>query len=270
MNFLARDTVSFSEEFWEKIDKTIVDTVRKNLIGRQFLSLFGPLGSGVMSIHIDELTVNEEAGEGVIRTKGRRFTEIPQIFEDFILLWRDIENSEQAGFPLDLSRAMVAAQAIAKKEDNIIFFGNEFLECEGLFNTPGVSKISRSDWATGENAFSDIVNGLSMFNSKGLIGHYSLIVSPDVFAQLQRIQPALGMMEADRIRKMLDGRLFNAQVLGKNKAILVCAEPQYMDLVLGKDMETGYLETKDFNHVFRILETAALRIKCKDAIVVFE
>ena len=41
-----------------------------------------------------------------------------------------------------------------------------------------------------------------------------------------------------------------------------------MDLVVGKDIETGYLESKDFNHVFRILETVALRIKMKDAIVI--
>ena len=51
---------------------------------------------------------------------------------------------------------------------------------------------------------------------------------------------------------------------------MVCAEPQYMDLAVGKDIETGYLETTDFNHVFRIMETVALRIKQKDAIIVFE
>lgn len=52
--------------------------------------------------------------------------------------------------------------------------------------------------------------------------------------------------------------------------MLVCAEPQYMDLALGADLGVGYLELKDFNHVFRILETAALRIKNSEAIVVFE
>ena len=41
-----------------------------------------------------------------------------------------------------------------------------------------------------------------------------------------------------------------------------------MDLAVGKDIETAYLETKDLNHVFRIIETVALRIKSKDAIIV--
>ena len=52
--------------------------------------------------------------------------------------------------------------------------------------------------------------------------------------------------------------------------LMVCAESQYMDLAVGADLGVGYLELKDFNHAFRILETAALRIKDPNAIVVFE
>ena len=43
-----------------------------------------------------------------------------------------------------------------------------------------------------------------------------------------------------------------------------------MDLALGMDFSIGYSEMKDFNHVFRLMETAALRIKNPEAIVVFE
>jgi len=270
MNFLARDTFPFPQDFWDNIDKTVVDTVRKNLVGRKFLTIFGPLGAGTISVQIDDISSVEEIAEGAVRTSGRTLIEVPQIFEDFILRWRDIENSEMTGAPVDLSRAIVAAQAMARKEDSLIFFGNEFLGYEGLMNASGTMKMKRGDWSTGENAFSDIAKGLSSFESKGIIGRCALIVSPDLFVQLQRIQPALGMMEAERIRQMLGGSLFIAPVLGKDKAVLVCAEPQYMDLAVGKDMETGYLEPKDFNHVFRIIETAALRIKCRDAIIVYE
>jgi uncharacterized linocin/CFP29 family protein len=43
-----------------------------------------------------------------------------------------------------------------------------------------------------------------------------------------------------------------------------------MDLVIGQDMITAFLESVSLNHNFRILETLLLRIKRKDAIVVFE
>lgn len=270
MDFLARDTVSFSDDFWDKLDQTVVDTVRKNLVGRQFLSLFGPLGPGALSIHVDEISVTEEDNEGIVKTSGRHFIEIPQLYEDFTLLWRDIENSEKTSYPLDLSKAMIAAQAMAQKEDKLIFFGNEFLGTDGLLTATGTTKIKKGDWSSDENAFLDIAEGIATFTGKGLLGRYALILSPDLFASLQRIQPSLGMVEMERIKKMLEGRVFNAQILGKNKAVLVCAEPQYMDLAIGSDMATGYLETKDFNHVFRIMETAALRLKSKDAVILFE
>jgi uncharacterized linocin/CFP29 family protein len=78
------------------------------------------------------------------------------------------------------------------------------------------------------------------------------------------------MTEAERITKMLNGNLIQSPILNKNSAVLVCGESQYMDLALGIDVKTGYLETKDFNHVFRIVETALLRIKRNDAIIVYE
>ena len=47
------------------------------------------------------------------------------------------------------------------------------------------------------------------------------------------------------------------------------AEPEYVDLAVGLDLSVGYLELADFNHTFRIMETAALRVKDPAAIVVF-
>lgn len=270
MDFLARDSVSLPDGFWSELDKVIVSTARKHLVGRRFLSLYGPLGAGALSIQVDEAIIEEENKDGIVKTAGRHFIEIPQIYEDFTLLWRDLEYSEKSGFPLDFSRALLAAQRIANKEDSLIFYGNEFLGSEGLLTAKGAGEIEKSDWGEGEKAFLDVAEGLAQFRSKGLIGNYTLIVSPDVFAKLHRVIPSLGTMEVERISKMLEGRLFHAPVLGKDQAVLVCAEPQYMDLCIGKDIETGYLETKDFNHVFRIIETAALRIKSRDAIIRFK
>ena len=239
-------------------------------MGRRFLTLFGPLGAGATDIPIEDISAKMEEQDGYSKIKGRRYVQLPELHEDFIIYWRDIEHSNTTGQPLDLSRVVMAAQAIAQKEDRLIFFGNEFLGLEGLLTAKGASKISRKDWRSGDNAFTDVAAGIAMFESKSLIGRYSLVLSPDLYVQLQRIHPSLGMTEAERIRKLLNGHLYSTPVLGTNKAVMVCIEPQYMDLAVGKDIETAYLETKDLNHVFRIIETVALRIKSKDAIIVFE
>lgn len=274
MDFLARETVAFPEGFWDSLDKTVVNSVKQNLTGRKFLPLYGPLGAGASNVQVDEVSVDgsseEEESSGLVKRAGRTFVELPQIFEDFTFNWRDIESSEKSGFPLDFTKATLAAQRLAIKEDSLIFFGSEFLGSEGLLTASGTTTLKRGDWAEGENAFLDVAKGLAEFRSKGIIGRYSLILSTDLYAKLYRIQPSLGIIEIDRISKMLDGNLFQSPALGKDKAVLVCAEAQYMDLAVGLDILTGYLETKDFNHVLRIMETAALRLKCKDAVIKFE
>ena len=87
---------------------------------------------------------------------------------------------------------------------------------------------------------------------------------------LQRIQPGTGVLEIDRISKMVDGRILRAPILGIKKAVLVCCEPQYMDLVIGQDIKTAYLELIQLNHHMRILETVLPRLKRQEAVVLYE
>lgn len=270
MDYLARETAPFSSEVWEKIDGAVIDTLKKHLVCRRFLSLFGPLGAGVSAVPVDSAAKDEELSGGIGRITGRKLVELPQFYEDFTLLWRDIEQSEKNGWPLDLSAAVAAAQRAAKKEDNLILFGCEELGMEGLLNASGSFKIKRGNWKEGEDAFRDIAHGIAHLSSSSYLGRYALILSPNVYLDLQRIQPGINMLELDRIAKLVDGRVYATGVFGANKAVLICAEPEYMDLAVGADFGVGYLELKDFNHSFRILETAALRIKQPDAIVNFE
>ena len=270
MDHLARESAPFSPEVWEQIDNAVVGTAKKHMVCRRFLSLFGPLGAGVSTVSVDSASKGEDLSGGVGRLTGRRIVELPQLFEDFTLLWRDIEESQRNGWPLDLSAAVAAAQRAAKREDDLILFGSKELGAEGLLNAKGSFKIKRGNWKEGEDAFKDVAHGIAHLSSCSLLGRYALVLSPDVYLDLQRIQPGVNMLELDRIAKLVDGRVYATGAFGANKAVLVCAEPQYMDLAVGADLGVGYLELKDFNHAFRILETVALRIKEPNAIVNFE
>lgn len=271
MSYLSREGAPISESLWEQIDNTIIDTARKTLVGRRFLHIFGPLGIGADSIKIDDTEALDEVyDDGFITTKGRKYVEIPMIYEDFTLLSRDLENSKKLGYPINLSKVAYAAESCARKEDRLIFLGNAKYGYEGLLTASGANKMKKSDWSTGENAFSDLVSALQLFTNLGIYGTYSLILSPDLYTQLQRIQPGTGILEIDRIRKLLNGNVFFSPILGTNKAALVCSDPRYMDLVIGQDLATAYLEQKDLNHCFRTLESILLRIKRKQAVTLFE
>ncbi len=270
MDYLSRESAPFGAELWAKIDEAVIGTAKKHLVCRRFLDLYGPLGPGASTVAVDGAAKSEELEEGFGRVTGRRLVELPQLYEDFTLLWRDLEEAERLGLPVDLSAAMAAAQRSAKREDNLILFGNKALGAEGLLNAEGAKVLQRGNWKEGETAYQDIAHGMAYLSSHSMLGRYALVLSPELYLDLQRLQPNVGVLEADRIAKLVGGRVYPAGSFGAGKAALVCAEPQYMDLAVGADLSVGYLETKDFNHCFRILETVALRIKEPAAIVRFE
>ena len=270
MDYLAREGAPISAKLWNEIDATVIETARKHMVCRRFISLYGPLGAGISSVSVDSYEKDEILEDGFAHISGRRLVELPQLYQDFGLLWRDLEGASSMGRPADLSAAASAAQRSAKQEDMLILYGNAELGVEGLFNASGAQKFIRSDWSTGEDAFRDIAKAIAYFSSNSMLGRYALALSPELFLDLQRLQPNVGVLEIDRIRSLLDGHVYPVGSYGAGKAALICAEPQYIDLAVGLDLSVAYLEQKDLNHYFRISETAALRIKRPEAIVHFE
>ncbi len=278
MEFLLRDDSPFSSEQWNHMDEMVIKTARQTLVGRKFLNIYGPLGAGVQSIPLDEygeIPPGETSffGDGEyasFKVNARKFAEIPMIFQDCTISWRDLENGRQFGLPLDLSPLAGAAAVCSKKEDTLIFWGNKELGFEGLVNASDVEHLEKKNWLEGESPFQDVAAAIKFFQDRGLTGKVALAVSPDLFMQMQRIQPKTGVLEIDRVKELVGGNLFQTSVLGSNKAVLVCPEPQNMDLVIGQDMVTAYLGPEKLNHELRVLETALLRLKRKDAVVVME
>lgn len=103
MDYLSREAAPFGDALWEQIDTTIVETLKKYLVGRRFLPLYGPLGPGAQSVAVDSSDKDESFEDGVVQTTGRKFVELVQLYEDFPLFWRDLEASERTGVPVDRS-----------------------------------------------------------------------------------------------------------------------------------------------------------------------
>ena len=49
-DYLNREEAPLSHEEWEKLDKIVVATAQKRLVGRRFITMRGPLGVGVQVI----------------------------------------------------------------------------------------------------------------------------------------------------------------------------------------------------------------------------
>lgn len=267
MEFYDREG-PFSDDLWMKIDSVVINELKKQLVGRKFMPLKGPLGPQSRFIEVDNVNKEEIVEDGFSITEGRDIYEIPQLYADFWLNWRDLAATGDSN--ADLSPAMRGAQALAKLEDNLIFYGNQKLGIDGLLTVKGSHSVKKGDWSTGEASFKDVYAGITKLEQANRLGRYSLIMSPDLFAELQRIQPGTGTIEADRIKTLITGSMLKSIHLKSKTALLVCGECDYMDLAIGQDVITTIVDDDDLNQKLRILETAIPRIKAPDSIVVFK
>jgi uncharacterized linocin/CFP29 family protein len=64
--------------------------------------------------------------------------------------------------------------------------------------------------------------------------------------------------------------VYPTAVLPEPTALLVDSGAQNMDLAVGLDLSTAYIESSNLNHRFRVLESLVLRIRRPGAVCTFE
>jgi uncharacterized linocin/CFP29 family protein len=277
-NFFNHEENPLTTEEWEKLNATVVEEARRQLTGRRFIDVYGPLGPGVQAIAFDEfrgvspgeIDLVGEADTATVFPDNRRFKPIPLIYKDFLIHWRDIEASRANNYPLDVSAAAGAATFCARKEDEIIFYGVEKLGFEGLMNATGREVLRLEPWDEAGSGFRNILRAVERLLSGHHYGPYALVLSPDRFAELHRIYEKTGTFEIDSIRKLVTDGVYQSSVLKADSALVVATGRGNLDLAVALDLSVAYLGSERMNHPFRVVEAVALRIKHPDAICTLE
>jgi uncharacterized linocin/CFP29 family protein len=275
-DFFGRDQSPLSSEQWDAFDATVVRVAQRTLVGRRFISMFGPLGPGTQVAPNDvflgrnegvvDMLGEEECDE--IRAGSRRFLPLPIIHKDFMLHWRDLASAEESDDPLDVGAVASAASYCARSEDELIFLGNADLGYAGLRNVDNHLDVPHSDWSGMGNAFRDVVAAVEQLTDRGFPGPFALAVSTRSYVAMNRMFENTGVLEIDQIKKIAAAGVFVSPVLPEPSAIVVATGPENLDLVVGVDMRTAYIESSKMNHHFRVLETLVLRIKRPESICV--
>lgn len=276
-DFLDRSNAPLREEEWRQIDTLVVEVARRQLVGRRFIPVFGPLGAGTQDVDYDVFTGTDAAvvstlGESTdpVRAKRRVHEHMPLIYKDFMLYWRDLESNRLMGTPVDLGAAAAAASFCAQKEDDLIFNGNDDLGYPGLTTVEGRQVLQASDWDVAGNAFNDIVSATRMLINEGFFGPFALVVSPKAFSQMQRVYANSGVLEINHVREIATGGVFQSPLLRNKLGFVVSMGIQNFDIAIGQDLITAYLGPEKMNHPFRVMESLVLRIKRPGAIVTLE
>jgi uncharacterized linocin/CFP29 family protein len=276
--YLQRDQAPFGQAEWAAIDQAVVRTAQSVLIGRRFINLVGPFGPGVEALPNDILAgggggrvdLLGAAEDDQLTIGSRQFLPLPLLYKDFWLHWRDLESSRLMGVPLDTGKAAAAAAATAQTEDRLIFDGNAELGLPGLRTVEGRQTLPMGNWDSMGGAFADVVEGVRVLTQGGFTGPYAMAVSPRLYADLNRIFDATGVLELEQVEKLARRGVYPTAVLPEPGALLIDSGAQNVDLAVGLDLSTAYVESSNLNHRLRVLESLVLRIRRPGAIVTFD
>ena len=271
---LLRNEAPLIEDEWELIDETVVRVARKQLVGRRFIDVFGPLGAGVQAVQQDvfagvdvgDISLLGEEETHAVHAETRTFMPLPLLYKDFWIYWRDLETARGCGTGLDISAAAGAAVFVAQAEDKLILNGHEKLGFEGLLNAKWRNSVPLLNWDEAGAAFQNIVDAHKKLVDAGYYGPFALVTSPDLYAKMERVYDNTGVLEINQVRELMTGGVFQTPVMPDNSAVVVSSGPENLDIAIAQDLITAYLGPDKMNHPFRVFETLTLRIKRPESI----
>ncbi|MFH0809530.1 MAG: family 1 encapsulin nanocompartment shell protein [Pseudomonadota bacterium] len=273
--FLMRADAPFGEEVWSAIDGAVVQAARQMLVGRRFLPFTGPLGEGARVVPLDSLAEAGGAGLSIFGNEdapvaalsARCWVQLPLLYKDFRLEWRDIEALGQRCAAGDVNGpAYAAGAACARLEDNLIFNGSEPLGLPGLLNVKGRLEVKGGDLKTPGKALSAVSQAMARLIQNESFEPYALALNPEVYAGLFSVHPGTARLEIEILKERCQAGVFQSSVIPDGQGVVVSVAPHQLDLVVGLDVVTGYLGPEKMNHGFRVMETVAPRIKKPTAV----
>jgi len=276
--FLMRGDAPFGDEVWAALDGAVVTAAKQVLVGRRFLPFSGPLGAGVEVIPVDSLKETEgagisvfgEVGAGTASISGRCWLQLPLLYKDFQVEWRDVEAQLHHNQPLDPGAAYAAGAAVARFEDQLVFNGSDAFNLPGLLSAPGRLTVKAGDMKKPGQPLKVISQAIEQLVSAGSFEPFALVLTPELYTYLFSIHPETGRLQYDLVRERCQAGVFQCNAVPAAHGVVVSVAPHQLDLVVGQDIVTGYCGPERMNHVLRVMETAALRIRKPTAICTLE
>ena len=264
MDTLNRDHAPFPAHIWEMIDAAAAGAARDRLTGRRFLDLEGPFGLGLTVIEIghDDYCRQPEPDEAG-QILGRAM-QVPMIRKSFRISIRRVAAHLDNGQPLDLSPAGDAAEAVADREEELIYQGQPAFGVYGLLNIEGRQQVEGGDWSLDPNAaLTDVLNAATRLDEAGFHGPYALALAPALYNNLFRLFPGTDVTGLEHLRRLATSGIYKAPIEG---GVLVATRVGV--LILGQDFSAGYSSQDGIHYYLYISESIVLRIDEPRAICV--
>jgi len=255
MDTFNRTQAPFGDALWDEIDEAAADAAAAMLTARRFLEVEGPFGPGLTAIEIGNdgycrQPEAEEAGQIV----GRAVS-VPMIRKGFRLSLRRIAAHLDSRQPLDTSPVEDAAEAVAAREEELIYYGQPDFGIPGLLSAHGRAQVEGGDWSDIDRVLDDVLAAVTLLDGEGNRGPYAMVLEPGLFNGLFRRYPGTHMMQIEHLRRLCTLGIYKASIRG-------CAviDPRAATLLVGQDLRSGYAGQDGVHAQLWVAESLVLRL----------
>jgi uncharacterized linocin/CFP29 family protein len=131
---------------------------------------------------------------------------------------------------------------------------------------------STEDWDLGRNVFNAIIGATLKLEENGHFKPYACVLGHNLFRAVNAPVPNSMVLPRDGIMPFLEGGpLLRASSLRRSQGLVVSMLGEPAEIVVPSDISVRYLQaTLDGEHVFRVSQRFALRVKEPSAIALLE
>jgi uncharacterized linocin/CFP29 family protein len=263
MDTLNRGQAPFPASIWQAIDEAAAGAARDRLTGRRFLDLEGPFGVGLTVIEVgNDDYCRQPAPDEAGQILGHAI-QVPMIRKSFRLSIRRVAAHLDNGQPLDLSPAQDAAEAVADREEELIYSGQPAFGLFGLLNMEGRQQVAGGEWTAPDRALQDVLAAATRLDDSGFRGPYAMALAPSLYNNLFRLYPGSDTTGLEHLRRLCTAGIYKAAIDGG-----VLVDTRVGVLILGQDLHTGYSSQDGVHYHLYASESIVLRIDEPKAVCV--
>lgn len=261
MDYLNRNQAPFGADLWDGLDEAAVAAARDMLTARRFLDVDGPYGVGLTSVELGNDDYCREPAPGEAGAVMSRAISVPMLRRSFQLSIRRIAAAMDKGHPLDLSPIEAAAEAVAAREEEFVYYGNKDFGLPGLLTVDGRNKLKGGDWSKTDQALQDVLSAVNALDASRFRGPYALALSPGLYNTLFRRYENTDMLQLEHLGRLCTVGIFKAPIEGG-----ALVDPRAGKLIVGQDLRAGYTGQDGVHHQMYVSESMVLRLDSADAV----
>lgn len=255
MDATHRQLAPFGEDIWQAIEQAAAAAARDRLTARRFLDVEGPFGLGLTAIELGNDGFCRQPGQGEAAQILGRAVSVPMLRKSFALSLRRLAGHLDGGQPLDLRPAEDAAEAVAQREEELIYYGQTDFALPGLLTAHGRNHHDGGDWAGMDQALTDVLAAVTILDEAGYPGPYALVLEPRLYNGLFRRYQDSDLLQSEHLARLCTRGIFKAPVKGG-----AVVDPRAGRIIIGEDLTAGFSQQDGVHAHLYLLESLVLRL----------